>query len=331
MTNMNTLGGEENMDEKRKKLEYIKSLDKTQQNTLTNKVYKVPTADIDFDNYLPTKWGVEYHEINGEAQELEYYMLNGLNFLIEGDKGLGKTQLVHNLCVKHNIPIVPLASSEGTRIGDLIGRPQINEFGSYFHLGVLPTAIEVANHFGHAVLYMDEFNALTHELQKATNSITDGRRSIVANGKTYRLNDGVILSVIATMNPSTYAGVNTLTEESRSRFAGAIWEYPKADALASIIDWSGIPQETAVNPMLTLTQNIHNLRINNEVDYSLSPRDLAQFADIYRMWKHALDNGMTRIKPLDKALMNTVLCKFGASQQREVVKKQIREIFGVTL
>jgi RNase P protein component len=83
--------------------------------------------------------------------------------------------------------------------------------------------------------------------------------------------------------------------------------------------------------MLTLTQNIHNLRINNEVDYSLSPRDLAQFADIYRMWKHALDNGMTRIKPLDKALMNTVLCKFGDSQQREVIKRQIREIFGVTL
>jgi len=29
--------------------------------------------------------------------------------------------------------------------------------------------------------------------------------------------------------------------------------------------------------------------------------------------------------------MNTVLCKFGDSQQREVIKRQIREIFGVTL
>ena len=305
--------------------EYIKSL-KTNNDVNVDRTYKVPTAEIDYDNYIPVKWGVEYVQLSDEADELEQCMLNGMNYLIEGDKGLGKTQLVHNLAHKHLMPIVALNCSDGTKIGDLIGRPQINEFGSYFQLGVLPTAIEVANKYKSAILYLDEFNALQHEIQKATNSVTDGRRSIVANGKTYRLNKGVKLSVIATMNPSTYAGVNTLTEDARSRFIGAVWEYPSNESLKQIVDWSGIPVETVVDPMLQLVQNIHNLRINADVDYSLSPRDVVQFTDCYRMWTDS-----TLGKPLVRSLKNTVLSKFSDLSQRELVKKQIQEIFGVTV
>ena len=306
-------------------LEYIKSMQQSEEPIQQqHKVFKVPTADIDFDNYLPVKWGVEYIELEDEARELEAYILKGMSYLVESDKGLGKTQLVNNICVKHKIPLVALNCSDGTRIGDLIGRPQINEFGSYFQLGALPTAIEVANHFKIGVLYMDEFNALAHEMQKATNSITDGRQSIVANGKIYRLNEGCKLSVIATMNPSTYSGVNTLTEDSRSRFVGKVWDYPNSDQLKKIVDWTGIPVETVVEPMLTLSQNVHNLRANTDVDYSLSPRDLVQFADCYRMW-----DGSELGQPLKRSLNNTVLCKFSDLTQRELIKKQIKEIFGV--
>lgn len=310
--------GDESMEE----IKYIESL-KTQ-TTPKDRVYKVPTAEIDFDSYLPRKWGVEYIELDDEARELEACIIAGKNYLIEGDKGLGKTQLVHNICFKHNIPIVSLGCSDGTRIGDIIGRPQINEFGSYFQLGALPTVIQVVNHFGKGVLYLDEFNALAHEIQKATNSVTDDRREITANGNIYRLNDGVKLSVVATMNPSTYAGVNTLTEDARSRFIGAIWEYPSSDNLRKIIDWTGIPDETVIAPLLTLTQNIHNLRINSDVDYSLSPRDLAQFTDCYRMWEASELN-----KPLKRSLKNAILSKFSDVAQRELVKKQVKEIFGV--
>ena len=307
------------------KQEFIESI-KTNEKTNTPRVYKVPTAEIDFDNYLPRKWGVDYVQLTDEADELEHVILKGGNYLIEGDKGLGKTQLVHNICVKHNIPIISLNCSEGTRIGDLIGRPQINEFGSYFQLGVLPTAIEVVRKFKRGVLYLDEFNAMTHEMQKATNPVTDDRKAIVANGKLYSLPEDCRLSVIATMNPSTYAGVNTLTEDAQSRFIGAIWEYPNSDNLKRIVSWDSIPQETVVEPMLTLTQNIHNLRINSDVDYSLSPRDLVQFADCYRMWSQS-----ELSKPLERSIKNAVLSKFSDPAQRELIKKQINEIFGVAV
>jgi len=314
--------GEKQMD----KHEYIESLKTTKQNAPTDRVYRVPTAEIDFDSYLPQKWGVEYIQLNDEADELEAYILQGKNYLIEGDKGLGKTQLVHNICDKHNIPIVQLHCSEGTKMGDLIGRPQINEYGSYFQLGALPIAIEVANHFGHGVLYKDEFNAMRHEMQKGTNSVTDDRKSIVANGKTYRLKPNCKLSVIATINPSTYAGVNTLTEDARSRFIGTVWDYPTRDNLQKIVDWSSVPDETVIQPMLTLVQNVHNLRINGDVDYSLSPRDMSQFTDCYRMWVES-----PLKKPLERSLKNAVVSKFGDPAQRELIKKQISEIFGVTV
>jgi len=305
---------------------YIKSL-QTKSKESENRSYRVPTAEIDYSNYEPVKWGVDYIQLEDEADELEQCMLAGLNYLIEGDKGLGKTQLVHNLAHKHGTPIITLNCSDGTKIGDLIGRPQINEYGSYFQLGVLPTAIEVANKSKNkrAVLYMDEFNALQHEIQKATNSVTDGRRSISANGRIYRLNDGVKLAVVATMNPATYSGVNTLTEDARSRFIGSVWEYPSNDSLKEIVNWVGIPEESVVEPMLQLVQNIHNLRINADVDYSLSPRDIVQFTDCYRMWTDS-----TLGKPLERSLRNAVLSKFSDLTQRELVRKQITEIFGVS-
>lgn len=304
---------------------YIKSLENVV-NDQQHRVFKVPTAEIDFDSYLPTKWGVEYIQLDDEADELEACILNGECYLIEGDKGLGKTQLVHNICLKHNIPIVPLNCSEGTKIADLIGRPQINEYGSYFQLGALPIAIEVANHFGIAVAYWDEFNGLRHQIQKATNSITDDRKSIVANGKTYKLRSGALLSVIATINPSSYSGVNTLTEDARSRFIGSVWEYPSSADLKKIVDWTHIPLESVIEPMMTLVQNIHSLRVSSDVDYSLSPRDLTQFTRMYRMW---VDKGMT--KPLERSLRNAVVSKFSDNTQRELIKRQIQDIFGVSV
>ena len=105
---------------------YIKSLQTS--TDVETRTYRVPTAEIDYSNYEPVKWGVDYIQLEDEADELEQCMLAGLNYLIEGDKGLGKTQLVHNLAHKHGTPIVTLNCSDGTKIGDLIGRPQINEY-----------------------------------------------------------------------------------------------------------------------------------------------------------------------------------------------------------
>ena len=63
-------------------------------------------------------------------------------------------------------------------------------------------------------------NALEPELQKLLNPLLDDRRHITANGKQFKLNNDAKLIVIATMNPSTYAGTSPLNEDLRSRFVG---------------------------------------------------------------------------------------------------------------
>ena len=72
---------------------------------------------------------------------------------------------------------------------------------------MLPTIIKIANNFGGAVLILEEINALTTQMQKLLNGILDWRKSIYVEkiGKHVKLNKGVKLLVIGTMNPSSYS------------------------------------------------------------------------------------------------------------------------------
>ena len=101
----------------------------------------------------------------------------------------------------------------GTSRADLQGKTQVDENGSYYERGFFPTCFEVANHFGHAVGYLDEIGALEEDIQKWTNRPLDSRKSCSAGGRTYRLKEGCTLSFICTTNPIEYAGVNNLTED----------------------------------------------------------------------------------------------------------------------
>jgi len=292
-----------------------------------------PTSPIDFDQYDPKNlvdWGT-YKEIGDEMKLLEANIYgDGMPYLIEGDKGLGKTLMVHTVCRKNGFPLLEYSCSNGTNKGDLIGRLQINDHGSFFELGILPTGYEIANHFGMCVVYLDEINSMDHEVMKLLNRPTDKRRSVYANGKVYKLNKGCKLVFVATMNPITYAGVNSLTEDLRSRFIGDIITYPTSKQLEEIIDWTIIPEEEVKRPLLQLAQESNALRIKGDVDYVLSPRDIDQLCSYYRsLSKGTMMSDATKI--LKYALKQVVLVKYAEIEERELMKSRITEIFGVEL
>jgi hypothetical protein len=283
---------------------------------------------VDFDQYKPFQWGT-YTELNDEREKLleQFHQPNPYPYLIEGDKGLGKTLCVYDVAFAEKIHLVFHACSSGTRVGDLLGRLQVNENGSYFDLGVLPRAILCANKYKKACLYLDEINALEPEVQKILNPVCDDRRMITANSKQFRLNEGCTLVVIASMNPSYYAGVNQLTEDMRSRFIGDVWSYPSSSELKSLVDWKGIPMATVGDPLVQLVQDTHSSRVKGDVEYVLSPRDVVQFTDIYRMWSHTCDETET----LKRAIHTCLLVKYGDSTEREFVKTSAQDTFDVTL
>ena len=285
-------------------------------------------GDVDFDQYKPFKWGT-YTELNDERVKLveQFHQPNPYPYLIEGDKGLGKTLCVYDVTFAEQCHLVFHACSSGTRVGDLLGRLQVNENGSYFDLGILPRAILCANKYKKACLYLDEINALEPEVQKVINPIADDRRMIVANNKQFRLNEDSTLVLVASMNPSYYAGVNQLTEDMRSRFIGDVWSYPSSSELESLVDWTNIP-ETVRTPLIQLVQDTHSSRVKGDVEYVLSPRDVVQFTGVYRMWNK---KGLDAVQTLKRSIHTCLLVKYGDSTEREFVKTSAQDTFGVNL
>ena len=301
------------------------STDLSNRNDLHSKL--IPTVPIDFDEYDSKNIDVwdTYIPITDEKDRLIRAIINAkFPYLIESEKGQGKTLLVHTICKENNIALIEEPVGSGTRKNDLIGSKEINRNGTAFSLGILPKAIDIANHFGHACLYCDEGNAQEHEIQKWWNSICDGRRSVVANSKKYTLNQNSKLAIIWTINPITYGGVNSMTEDLRSRFIGSIWNYPTIKELEKVVNWSGISEDLIKNPLLTLIQDIHALRMKGDVEYSLSIRDTVQFIEYFKELE-------SDSKSLESTINETILVKYSEPSERELVKIRANDTFGINL
>ena len=298
--------------------------------TMKNKEMEtsIPTLDIDFGQYDSNNIDVweKYRPIGNEKERLTMAVKNAtIPYLIESEKGQGKTLLIHTVCKENDIALINEPIGVGTKKSDLIGSKEINRDGTFFSLGLLPRAIEVANHFGHACLYGDEGSNQEHEVQQLWHSICDGRRSIVANGKQYKLNKGCKLSIVWTINPITYAGVNSMTEALRSRFIGSVWNYPSNSEMESVIDWTDIDNDSVKEPLLTLAQDIYALKLEGDVEYALSIRDLVQFTHHYRDIQDEIKN------PLENALNEVVIIKFSDPAERELIRVRIEDTFDVKL
>ena len=318
----------------------------------------IPTVAIDFAQYDPKNIDVwdTYIPIVDEKQRAEDAILSAKTpYLIESEKGQGKTLLIYTICKENNIALIEEQVGRGTRITDLFGSKEINRDGTLFNLGIFPKAIEVANHFGHACLYCDEGNTQDPEVQKLWNRICDGRKSVFANGKNYKLNPNCKLSIVWTTNPVTYAGINSMPEDLRSRFIGDVWEYPSNEQIKKVIDLSKyIPQTKTLAQgngfamiektnassdelifdkfeeyLLTFVQDIHALRMKGDIEYSLSIRDIKQFYD------HLVESIRTSVnyknKLLEKAIKQVIIFKFEDPGERELVKIRANDTFGVKL
>lgn len=287
----------------------------------------VPTLPVNYDLYKPIRFG-KYIPMGDEIDMLETAIENGLPFLMEGEKGVGKTMAVTEVCAKNDISLVSFSCSSGTTIGDIIGREHLVGNNSVFKLGVLPTAIKTANKTKKAVLYLDELNALDPEVQKMLNPIIDDRRSIIVNNELYSLDEGVQFTIIATQNPSYYSGVNPLNEDLRSRFVGQAVEYPTTRQIASVIDWTDVPEDEVQQPLLSLAVDTLSMKRDDKIEYVISVRDIALFTKCYRAF---LKNDVLKENALVNSIRSAILIKYADAEEREVVRARAQDTFGVNV
>jgi len=120
----------------------------------------------------------------------------GHPLILKGPKGAGKTLSLEQWAAEKNVPLLRKSCTGDTGDRHLLGGYVLKSLDeSFFNLGVLATAVDVANEVGYCLLALEEINALNEEAQKTVNSIADYRREVDVQhaGRVFRLLDPVVL------------------------------------------------------------------------------------------------------------------------------------------
>jgi len=269
----------------------------------------------------------KFVETQKEFKRLDAHLRKTLPFLLIGPKGIGKTLSVDAFAYKNDLPLVRYDCSENTKSYDFIGRYLPIGDEVVFQLGILPTAIEVANKSTNkmAILVLEELSALTGAMQKVLNQLLDYRNSIFVPGinKHYQLDSGVKLLICATMNPSDYGGTHELNEDLKSRFPTWKLKYPTERKEARILNTEGIDRDLVKN-MILLAKETRGAAKKGEINYALSPRDLDTFFNLIRAYE---DVGL---KSFELAMEEAVYGQYETDQEEAWIHQRIESIFGET-
>lgn len=282
---------------------------------------KVRILPVDYKDFMRN--GVpKYVETRQEFKRMKVHLKSGIPLLLRGPKGIGKTLFVEKFCEMKKIPYPQIDCSENTKIYDLIGKFLIIGDETVFLLGIIPTAIEVANQFGEAILGFEELGALTPAMQKVLNRLLDYRKACFVPGinKHFELKEGVKLLVVGTTNPSTYGAVHELNEDLASRFAILDMRYPNEKREKKILNTVGI-DEQLINNMVALAKETRLATVSGAVEYALSTRDLDQFFEQVRSYNLEGMNGTKY------ALEESVLGKYESEVHKKWLQQRIDSIW----
>jgi MoxR-like ATPase len=268
-------------------------------------------------------------------------MYQGFNFqtnlLVKGPKGDGKSLSVTTFAHLTDTPLIVQECSEDTKKMDLMGTQNLLGDETIFTLGCIPAAIETANEYGRCILCFEEVNALTNQVQKMLNAVTDFRKqcSLPFLGKTYSLQEGAFLWVVGLMNPSAYSGTYDLNEDLKSRFEEIDLPYPgpgleKTILLTACKNVLGQKMPTALMILDENNQKVESHYVDEAVlnaliklagetrqqatAYSLSTRDLVRITTNFATFG-------------PETALQFVLCKFEGEEDKNTMKKRISSIF----
>lgn len=271
---------------------------------------------------------IKYLSRNGEKEMLDACLVSGIGVVIRGPKGTGKSAMITDYAKENNIPLVTVDSHPQIDSGDLIGRFVIHEDETYFLLGALPKAIEIANMTGKCILAIEEINALAPESQKMLNPLLDYRKHVVVHDtdQIYRLKEGCQLLVIGTMNYGDgYGGIFELNEELKSRPNHKSQDYDSPEhELRILTNECKMDGEMAEG----LIRIANAIRQETNVTYKLSTRELTKFGHTYNAY---LKTHKHKEEALKNALTHSLVDVYVLSEERDNVKRKIKDVLDVEI
>lgn len=180
---------------------------------------KHPLHDlIPEQRYAPQADGGDYvsRTIHGvlDMDMMEYANDVGMNVMIYGDTGPGKTSCVQAYAAKQGLPLVTVMCNGGVDPNTFWVYPVPDPEEGF---KMIPTdVLQVIKHGG--VLYLDELNFLPPKTTASFNSVLDGRRYVnVMELGNQRIHAHEDLLIVASFNPK-YQGTRPLNEALMNRF-----------------------------------------------------------------------------------------------------------------
>ncbi len=257
--------------------------------------------------------------------------------ILVGPPGVAKTMGTEVFADKYNIPFVKIQAGPGITESELIGKEILKGRDANgmpqteFELGAIPKAIEAANNYGTALLLIDELNVLKPSYMKYLNSIRGHTKEIRYGQKVWAVKPDKNLIVIATMNPSNFAGTNMLNTELKGGSSATFISYPSQEVEEQIL--ADIINDKDLIEKLMLLASFTREKSKNDNDwYAISPRDEVFTLEDY---KGFLESGIDPKEALKKSLLRFIVNKYMDNpddyDKAEAVAAKIEDIFGINV
>lgn len=143
------------------------------------------------------------------------------NVLLISDTGAGKNHLVRAVAATLRVPYLRLPMNGGVTVDGILGRLDLRQENgasiTKWQDGRLTLVNRYANHFGGAIVCVDEVNATPQQIGFVMHPMLDDERTCIIDdhSEAFKIASGVMF--IGTMNPD-YAGTRTMNAALKSRF-----------------------------------------------------------------------------------------------------------------
>ncbi len=218
--------------------------------------------------------------VESEKNEMRLFSLafkKGMNILLDGPKGCGKTMGLKAWASEVGLPVYRVNCSEGFTEESFIGYNTLIEGKVVWIDGLLPTAMRNGG-----ILIFDEFRNARASVMSAWNAVGDSGTLLIPEN-----NNEVIVAhpdfrTAATMNPlDGYAGGQDLNQATLDRFGMSMKvDYLPTDREMTVIcEQSGVANLALARQFCTFAGDLRRMKVEGTLETDTSTRMLVDMMD----------------------------------------------------
>ncbi|MFA5132798.1 MAG: AAA family ATPase [Candidatus Paceibacterota bacterium] len=237
--------------------------------------------------------GGKFYDWEGNFRKLCHLYEKGINPLLIGPPGCGKTISILLMAEKYNQNIHSLNLSLRCREQHLLGRLDLQDGNINWKKGPLPLSMEEGS-----ILMLDEINQSEPDVLIRLNECLDDRRELNYEGLTIHAKPSWFFT--ASINPLDCPGAKELPQQILSRFsARLVYNYPPAFTELKIVERKLTLESQHRDDLLKVLKLFENIRSTDEYPYRPTTRESITAA-------HLLNSGYSLTETIDLTLINAM-------------------------